>query len=158
MKMKAIAAGLLLAGITVTGPASAQPNTSANPNYGTLTLSGGFSPDPRVVSVQAGGDLAASSASGNCQGFISQSPDVRLNFTPGSLPLIISVAASSDTTLVVNAPDGRWYCDDDGGVNGSNPSVRFNSPQRGNYEIWVGTYGRGGTQPARLHVSEVSSQ
>ena len=75
-----------------------------------------------------------------------------------SLPLIISVASSADTTLVVNAPDGSFYCDDDGGVNGSNPSVRFNNPQSGRYEIWVGTYRSGSPQAARLHISEVSSQ
>ena len=158
MKIKTIAAGILFAGIAVAGPASAQPSTSAEPNYGTLTLRGGFTPDPRVVSVQAGGNLEASSAARNCQGFISSAPDVRLNFTPGRRPLIISVASGTDTTLVVNAPDGRWYCDDDGGVNGSNPQVRFNRAQRGSYEIWVGTFSSGNAQPARLHISEVRSQ
>ena len=59
---------------------------------------------------------------------------------------------------MVNAPDGSWYCDDDGGVNGMNPSIRFNRPASGRYEIWVGTYGSATTQPAQLHISEVGSQ
>lgn len=138
-------------------PAAAQ-NMNARPNYGTMNLSAGFRDDPRVVSLRAGGDIAASRISPRCRGFITSAPDVRLNYDAGSLPLIISVDARSDTTLVVNGPDGRWYCDDDGGVNGLNPSVRFNRPMSGRYEIWVGTYAAGATRPARLHVSELGSQ
>ena len=131
---------------------------NADPNYGTMTLTAGFQNDPRVVSLRAGGDIAASNASSGCAGYITSAPDVRLNYTAGTLPLIISVDSSADTALVINAPDGRWYCNDDGGVNGLNPAVRFNNPASGRYEIWVATYRAGATQPARLHVSEVSSQ
>ena len=152
------AAGAMLAGLVVAGPATAQPNPNGTPNYGTVTLNNGFTPDPRVVSLRAGGDQPANRAGSNCAGFITSAPDVRLQYSAGSLPLIISVAANSDTTLVVNAPDGNYYCNDDGGVNGSNPAIRFNSPQSGRYEIWVGTYRSGSSQPARLHISEVSSQ
>ena len=148
----------MLAGVAIAGPASAQPNPSAAPNYGTLTLRSGFTPDPRVVSIRAGGDMNANRAARNCSGFITRAPDVKVNYTRGDLPLIFSVAASADTTLVINGPDGRWYCDDDGGVNGSNPAVRFNRPQSGRYDVWVGTYRSGQSQAARLHVSEVSSQ
>ena len=72
--------------------------------------------------------------------------------------MIISAASNADTTLVVNGPDGSWYCDDDGGNSGANPMVRLNSPRSGRYEIWVGTYANASLQPARLHISEVSSQ
>jgi len=140
-------------------PASAQ-NVNAQPNYGSITLRTGFTPDPQVIAVQSGGDINAEAAvSPDCRGFISNAPDVRLHFTGGSsLPLIISVASRADTTLVVNAPDGRWYCDDDTGVNGLNPMVRFNRPLTGRYEIWVGTYGNSSLQPASLHISELYSQ
>jgi len=152
----ALAATLATAAVT---PAAAQLNFNAAPNYGTMNLEAGFDNDPRIVSLSAGGDISASNLSSSCSGFITSAPDVRLNYTAGSvLPLIISVAANSDTTLVINGPDGQWYCNDDGGVNGLNPAVRFNSPQSGRYEIWVGTYRAGAVQPARLHVSEVSSQ
>jgi hypothetical protein len=137
-------------------PVAAQ-NTSGRPNFGEVTLRTGFAPDPRVIPLRAGGDRAASNVRSDCRGFITNAPDVRLHFTGGALPLIISVAAASDTTLVVNGPDGTWYCDDDGG-NGSNPSVRLNNPGTGRYEIWVGTYRSGNAQDARLHISEVSSQ
>ena len=149
---------LLAASLCVAALPAAAQDTNATPNYGTVTLKGGFTPDPHVVALRAGGDRAASRISNSCTGFISNAPDVRLNFEAGTLPLIISVASGADTTLIVNGPDGRWYCDDDGGVNGMNPALRFNNPQSGRYEIWVGTYRSGSTPSARLHISEVSSQ
>jgi len=138
-------------------PAGAQ-NFNANPTYGTVSLRSGYTPDPWVRNLQAGGSLAASRISSNCRGFIANAPDVRLVYSSGNYPQIISVDSSVDTTLVVNAPDGRWYCDDDGGVRGLNPSIRFNSPRSGRYEIWVGTYRSGHLPQARLHISEVGSQ
>jgi hypothetical protein len=149
-----LAASVLLAAAV---PASAQ-NMNATPNYGTLNLRSGFTPDPSVVALQSGGNIDARGIDSACAGFITAAPDVRLVYSAGSLPLIISVAARADTTLVINGPDGRWYCDDDGGVNGMNPSVRFNHPASGRYEIWVGTYGGATLQNARLHVSELTSQ
>lgn len=138
-------------------PAAAQ-DINARPNFGELTLQSGFEPDPRVVTLRAGGDRNAQNLSSSCRGFITNQPDVRLHYDAGSLPLIISVASGADTTLIVNAPDGSYYCDDDGGENGLNPAVRFNRPMTGRYEIWVGTYSSGNPQPAELHISEVGSQ
>lgn len=159
MKLKLLAAGAMLASIAVAGPAAAQPSTSADPNYGTLTLSAGFNNDPRVVRVTSGGEIDASTIRSGCAGWVSRASDVRVVYSnAGSLPLIISANSSDDTTLVVNGPDGTWYCDDDGGVNGLNPSIRFNNPRNGRYEIWVGSYREGQNSAAQLHVSEISSQ
>lgn len=133
------------------------PNYGLQPSYGTLNLNAGFQPDPRVVNLQSGGNIEASSFNSNCRGFIASAPDVRVNYNAGGYPLIISVASNTDTTLVINGPNGQWYCDDDSG-NGTNPSIRFNGPQSGQYDIWVGTYGSASTAPASLYVSEVSSQ
>lgn len=146
---------LLAAAIPAAAPAQ---DFNARPNYGTVNLRTGFTPDPALVSVQSGGNLDASRIAANCAGFITAAPDVRLVYTAGSLPLILSVASRGDTTLIVNGPDGRWYCDDDGGVNGANPSLRFSHPASGRYEIWVGTYGHSGLQDAQLNISELTSQ
>jgi hypothetical protein len=70
--------------------------------------------------------------------------------------LIFSVRADSDTTLVINGPDGRWYCNDD--ANGVNPAFRFASPRSGQYDVWVGTYSNSGLRPARLFISELRAQ
>lgn len=142
--------------LTCATGATAQ-NTGLRANYGEISLESGFTPDPRVISLQAGGDISAQRAGSGCRGFITNAPDVRLHYDAGSLPLIISVDAGSDTTLVVNGPNGEFYCDDDSGE-GTNPSIRLNNPGSGRYEIWVGTYASGRVQPARLHISEVSSR
>jgi hypothetical protein len=151
-----LAAGAAL--IAVAGSTAVAQNYSLNPTYGTVALNGGFTPDPYVVNLQSGGNINAANISSSCRGFIADAPDVRLQWRSGSLPLIISVASGADTTLVVNAPDGSWYCDDDGGVNGLNPAIRFNAPQSGQYDIWVGTYGNASLQPAQLNISELYSQ
>ena len=150
-------AGAILLAAAVPASAPAQ-DFNAAPNYGTRNLRTGFEPDPQVIAVQSGGNLDAARIASNCAGFITNQPDLRLVYEAGTLPLIISVATRSDTTLVVNGPDGRWYCNDDGGVNGLNPALRFNHPASGRYEIWVGTYGHAALQDARLHISELTSQ
>lgn len=160
IRIRHAAALMSAAVLAVSLAASSAPaqNIDARPNYGTVNLRAGYTPDPHVVAVRSGGNIDASRVGSNCRGYISAAPDVRLVYSSGSYPLIISASSSSDTTLVVNAPDGSWHCDDDGGVNGLNPSIRFNNPGSGRYEIWVGTYGTSDTRPAQLHISEVGSQ
>lgn len=150
-------ATLLAASATALLAASAAQaqDTSLSATYGDYSLSAGFTPDPYSISLTAGGNLAASNVSSSCRGSIARAPDIQLTYSAGSLPLIITGDASSDTTLVVNGPDGQWYCDDDSGE-GTNPQLTWNNPRSGVYDIWVGTYG-GGTTPARLLISELSS-
>lgn len=155
--MKTIVGFWALLSLTAAPVAALAQDTSASANYGEIRLESGFTPDPHIIPVRSGGSIDASDRYEDCRGFISEAPDVRLRFEAGSLPLIISVDSDADTTLVVNAPDGRWYCDDDSGE-GMNPSVRFNDPQDGRYEIWVGTYGRSETERARLEISELESR
>ncbi|MEO1040498.1 MAG: peptidase S1 [Pseudomonadota bacterium] len=136
---------------------AAAQDYSLSPAYGSVSLEGGFTPDPYTVSLDAGGPIdAGAQIGGDCVGYVADAPDFRLQFSAGSLPLILSVASTEDTTLVINGPDESWHCDDDGG-DGLNPSVRFSSPQSGQYDIWVGAYG-GGTPDATLYISEVTSQ
>lgn len=154
-----LAAGAAVIAVATAGVAAAQ-NYGLQPAYGTVNLNAGFTPDPVNVNVLSGGRIDAQQAiSGSCRGFIADAPDVRLNYRAGtSLPLIISVNSSADTTLVVNGPDGQWYCDDDGGNAGLNPSLRFGSPQSGQYDIWIGTYGNASNQQATLSISELYTQ
>lgn len=145
-------------GTTNSGNYAGAVDPFAAANYGTVTLRAGFTPDPRVVSMRAGGSVNAENVASGCRGYISRAPDLELSYSPGSLPLIISVDSGSDTTLVINGPDGRWYCDDDGGNNGTNPALRWDNPMSGTYDIWVGTYSSGASQPASLNISELYSQ
>ena len=125
----------------------------AEPNYGSVTLSGGFVPDPHSVSVLAGGSQDASYLDDTCRGYISGAPDYNLHFTPGSLPLYFSATGPNDLTLVVNLPDGSWACDDDGADNPLDPGIRLDKPASGLYNIWVGTYGEDYAD-STLHISE----
>lgn len=149
-----LGAGIAVAAIMGASPALAQDYT-LSPNYGDVRLSSGFSPDPYTVSVTAGGSIDAGKLGSPCSGSISNAPDVQVNYSPGSLPLIFRTASDSDTTLIVNAPDGQWYCDDDG-FTALGAEVRFNSPRSGNYDVWIGTFG-GGTAAATLYVTELNS-
>ncbi len=154
--MKALIATAAAAAALMAAGSVAAQDWRLPANYGAANLTYGFTPDPYTVNVVSGGSISASSAiSSSCSGSISAAPDFELTYTAGSLPLIISVNSNSDTTLVVNAPDARWYCDDDGG-NGLNPSLRWNAPMSGTYDIWVGTFG-GGNAPATLSISELYS-
>lgn len=140
--------------LLVTAPAAQAQDASATATYGSVRLSSGFTPDPNRVDLTAGGSIDASNIGSPCRGSIARAPDYEVTYSAGSLPLYFYVNASSDTTLVVNGPDGQWYCDDDsnGGVN---PQVTFNTPRSGTYDVWVGTYG-GGTTPATLFVTELT--
>jgi serine protease Do/protease YdgD len=134
------------------GGAAVAQNVSLPPAYGTLNLNAGFLPDPQVVNVVAGGNIDARRLGGNCVGAIANPPDVRLNYRAGSFPLYIAARSNSDTTLVINLPNGQWLCNDD--FQGLNPGVVLRNPPSGQYDIWVGTFG-GGTAPAQVIVSEV---
>jgi hypothetical protein len=127
------------------------------PGDGELTLTAGFSPDPTTLDVMAGGELTAADTAGiACLGLVSAGPNVRIDYTSGAWPLILSVASEADTTLIVRTPEGEWICDDDSG-DGLNPSVRFDAPTSGPYDIWVGTF-IDGRQAATLYVSELTTQ
>ncbi len=133
--------------------ASPSQNTS-NPTYGEHTLTGGFTPDPYLVPVVAGGSVDISTQVTGCLGNVNfETPDVILNYTPSSFPLYISSTSEGDTTLAILAPDNIWYCDDDS--SGLNPGLEFLDPFPGFYSIWVGTYG-GEFEDAELRISEVS--
>ncbi len=136
------------------------PDWSLEPAYGAIELAAGFMPDPHTQEIAAGGSIDASVVAPQCVGWIARAPDYRLHWTSGSneLPLVISVASEADTTLVINGPDTSWHCDDDGGNEGLNPAITFESPASGQYDIWVGTYMSGELQASTLHISELYAQ
>jgi len=152
----AITSAVTLAVTLAALPASAQ-DFEADPTYETATLAAGFPEDPHVVSVLSGGDIDASTVGDACAGYIANAPDVRLNYTAGSFPLTFLVTADTDTTLVINGPDGQWYCDDDSGGD-LDPAVAFASPQSGQYDIWVGSFEEGATDAATLMITEQAGE
>jgi hypothetical protein len=150
MKSAILGAVALLA---IAAPAAAQ-DMSLPANFGEVNINTGFTPDPYVVNVVAGGSInVANAIGGGCTGSISRAPDFQVTYRAGSLPLVFRTVSNSDTTLVINGPDGRWYCDDDSNGN-LNAQVFFSNPGSGVYDIWVGTFG-GGTAQANLLITEL---
>lgn len=140
MYIRLSAVALACALTAATTPAVAQ-DVSQRPNFGSQRLSAGFTPDPYRIDVVAGGSIDASHLGRGCVGNISNAPDFELTYSAGGLPLVFRTRSSEDTTLVINGPDGRWYCDDDSWGDGD-AEVRFNNPQSGVYDVWIGTYGQ----------------
>ena len=154
INMKSTLLALAILGATA-APALAQ-DYSLSPNFGSVSLQAGFSPDPHQLSLLAGGNLDAFSDTplpGGCVGKISNAPDYAVYYDAGSLPLTFRTDSSRDTTLIINGPDGRWYCDDDS-AGSLNARIRFANPGSGVYHVWVGTFGDEMTR-AVLNVTEL---
>ena len=151
--MKTLISALALAVLLAPGAAAAQ-NAGLTANYGEVRLSAGFTPDPHRVNLTAGGSIDAytdTDLPAACVGDISNAPDYEVTYSAGSLPLVFRTRSSTDTTLIINGPDGRWYCDDDSWGDGD-AEVRFNKPSSGTYDIWIGTFS-GGTASAALLIT-----
>jgi len=146
-------AAAAFAATCLAAPAVAQ-DTSLRASYGEISLNAGFPGDPYVVPVTSGGTIdAADSISNDCRGQISNAPDFQLTYSAGSLPLAFVTDSPDDTTLIVNGPDGQWYCDDDS-AGSLNARVLFSKPLSGVYDVWVGSFG-GGYHKATLNVTEL---
>lgn len=141
----------------ISSVAVAQVDISGEPGFGTLELETGFAPDPTSVEVIAGGSEDTASLGDCAAGHIASVPDVRVNYTAGSLPLRFFVDdPESDTTLAINAPDGTWFCVDDAA--GLQPIVDFASPLSGQYDIFVGTYSDDEFPTVSLQITELPAQ
>lgn len=150
---RALSTILATAALAAMSTSALAQDTSLRANSATISLDSGFTPDPYTVSVVAGGGVDGSALPGSCTGMISDAPDVELTYDAGSFPLAFRSISGNDTTLIINGPDGNWYCDDDSFGDGD-AQVLFSRPQSGVYDIWIGTYG-GGTAPATLQITEV---
>lgn len=153
MKAFLTATALLLAPVMTVAP-----GTAANAQtFGSVDLRAGFTPDPFRVSITSGGSINANTVSSGCRGWVADAVDYRVRYTAGAFNLSFSSTSSSDTTLVIQAPNGNLYCDDDSG-NGLNPIVTIGNPPSGTYNIWVGSYQNGEYARATLSISELGRQ
>ena len=144
MSIVAVAAALSAAG------AAAAQDPSANAGGGS-SKNAGFTPDPITASIYSGGGInVANTIGGSCVGMIANAPDYEFNYTAGSFPLSFQIRSQGDTSLIINGPDGRWYCNDD--ANGLNPVLTWGRPASGSYDIWVGAVGDAAS--ATLYITE----
>jgi hypothetical protein len=124
-------------------PAQAQGGLDATqpPSFGVVDIESGFMPDPHEAAVIGGGPIDVNAELGEvCQGaangFAASAPDYRLNYTAGEYLLRLFFVGDADSAMVINGPDGMWYCDDDGGGL-RQPMLQFGLPDSGQYDIWV---------------------
>ena len=130
----------------------------SNPSFGEVSLVSGFEPDPHTVSIYAGGSVELSASRlVDCVGFVSDAPDYRVIYDSDNQQRSLSFYAESDsdTVLLVNDPNGEWYCNDDYSDElGLASGLDFSAPQSGIYDIWVGSY-EDEFSSATLYVTEL---
>lgn len=121
--------------------------TTMAPNFGSVILNAGFTPDPQSLSGTSGGAVQGqtlgNTPTGPCRGWVTPNPDhvVTLN---GPLPYLrVDVSSVGDTTLIIHGPNG-WWCNDD--TTALNPRIA-GSWVAGTYRIWVGSYTSGQWYP-----------
>jgi len=57
--------------------------------------------------------------------------------------------------MIINSPAGSYSCVDDS-FGTVHPTIDFNSPMSGRYDIWVGTYVSGASVSGSLYVTELT--
>jgi len=103
-----------------------------------LNLSEADLATPFGASVTAGGDQNLANC-GYAGGYVIAQPDFSINLADISGPLQVSVASPGcDTVLLVNAPDGSWWYNDDSGES-LEPWMQVDVTP-GRMDVWVGTY------------------
>ena len=122
----------------------------AAPTYGSAPLMLNRGTTLRGI---AGGPVTLSDVSGNCRGYAQPMPSHVLNVSPGTSQVRIGATSDVDTTLMVQTPDGRILCDDDGGE-GLNPLLEF-AATPGQYRVWVGSYSSSSSGPYNLDATAI---
>jgi hypothetical protein len=122
--------------------------------YGSTALTAGFIPDPYTVGITSGGAVNTSYLGGGCYGFASSAPSFSVNYTSGAFPTLrFYFIGSADTTMIINSPSGSYFCVDDS-FSTLNPTIDFNSPSSGRYDVWVASYLEGASVGGTLYVTE----
>jgi hypothetical protein len=120
----------------------------APPSYGTANLI----PNQRIMlQGVAGGGVSLSAVDGSCRGYAQPTPSHVLMVPPGAAMVRIGATSGIDTTLMVQMPDGRIVCDDDGG-DGLNPLLEVPAVP-GQMRVWVGSYSSSNAGPYQLDAS-----
>ena len=129
-------------------------NYSLPPVSGSTALTSGFVPDPYTVGVTAGGPANVSYLGGGCVGYTTAAPSFSLNYTSGAFPTLrFYFVGGGDTTMIINSPNGSYYCVDDS-FGTLNPTIDFNSPSSGRYDVWIATYSQGASVGGTLYITE----
>ncbi|HHY54560.1 MAG TPA: hypothetical protein GYA08_03905 [Chloroflexi bacterium] len=119
----------------------------------TMNLKAGFPLDPFVVSLNGGGEVAASTLDETCVGFIPATPSFTVNWEGEVDAFDVFYYSDFDPTLVVQLPDGSYLCNDDASDTLLDPEVTIEAPAVGQYNLWVGSYDKGQLIPGFLVIT-----
>lgn len=128
----------------------------ADPTYDTASLSPDSLNSPASFSIVAGGSVRVDDVGPGCVGYAAAAPDIRLEWSGSISELYIYFQAdesNDDATLLVQSPDGSWFCNDDMNDSALNPGLGLQNPASGTYNIWMGSYHEGIYIPGEVSVS-----
>jgi hypothetical protein len=127
-------------------------------NFGSTDLTAGFVPDPFTFDLVSGGPIDVAYLGSDCLGYATTASDYDVTYTAGNQSLLrfYFVADTADTTLIINAPDGSWHCNDDA-PGTIDPMIDFDDPESGRYDIWIGSFESGTENSGTLYVTELGS-
>lgn len=140
-------------------------DAAAAPEQGSAELPADFVPDPLLVPLNAGGSLDIATLNpglnplNHCEGFVDSGADFAFNLlTPLSYLRLFFLAAdfTGDATMIVRAPDGRWYCNDDS-YDLVHPTISIIGAPSGLYQVWLGSYGVAASIPGTLHITQTDA-
>ena len=129
------------------------PDPEREPLYGETSLTPGSQPAPFTIQIVGGGrnQVADHIAGQQCHGFVAEAPDFSIYLSDAFAQVSFAVFSPADMTLLVNAADGSWHCNDE--RTGRNPGVDLRLPRAGLYDVWVGSADEGNYAAAILYVS-----
>ncbi|MBU2097244.1 MAG: serine protease [Gammaproteobacteria bacterium] len=136
-----------------------QLDVAGEPGFGAVTLSHDELLEPYISELISGGSVDVSYLGDSCVGYAASNPDFRVNMTDSGSELAFFFMADdevSDTTLVINAPDGQWYCNDDASGDSFDPGLTFTAADSGQYDVWVGSYSSDESVSGTLSIVDTS--
>ncbi len=134
------------------GETEGATTVAVDPNA--FVLAPGFTPDPQVKTGQAGGPVQAEQWNQDCRGYVTERPSHTIVLERSMPQLRVVVYADGDPTLVLRMGDGSYRCNDD--FEGLHSMVEGSFPA-GTHQVFVGTYGSGGSFPYAIGVSQGAS-
>ena len=119
----ALTAGAALPPLAATVAPAATPapvTQSGDPARDTTTaavnLQAGYIMDPYLLPVIGKSEKAAADLQGGCNGYVSATPNVVVNWAGATDQLSFFIYSDADAALVIQGPDGSFLCNDDAGL------------------------------------------
>ncbi len=145
---------LWAAALAQTDAPAPAPTPELEPSaYLTLDMQAGFALDPFLVSLNGGGEVDAATLDPACVGYVNNKPVLTANWQGAVDVLRVFFYSDSDSTLVIQQPDGSYVCADDAGENLLDAEVTLTEPMTGSYKVWVGSYDANQIIPGLLVIT-----